>query len=194
MDSAKQDADVLIVQTTIASAQSKDTILVGDDTDLLVLLLHHAAADINSNDIFLSPENTKASKASKTKRAWCIKQCKPLLGSKLCEHLLFMHASLHVYHQVMVWKDFNHDLKPEDWGWYSHDGRLMPLQTDKPAAPSEILDVICCSCTKDCSTKRCTCRKYSLHYAPVCGEFRGVSCTNSRLPDLSNDDMNDNDV
>ena len=37
-----QDADVLIVQTTIASAQSKDTNLVGDDTDLLTLLLHHA--------------------------------------------------------------------------------------------------------------------------------------------------------
>ena len=29
MDSAKQDADVLIVQTTGASAQTKDTILVG---------------------------------------------------------------------------------------------------------------------------------------------------------------------
>ena len=218
MDSAKQDADVLIVQTTIASAQSKyqipdsreaDTILVGDDTDLLVLLLHHA--DVDSNDIFLSPENTKA---SKTKKVWCIKQCKALLGSKLCEYLLFMPAilgcdtvahlfglckgivvkkvsdshfykcaetctkkdvskeyvifagdkalvllygdsyaegldslrykrfcnkvskstspvhpqslpptsaaakyhSLHVYYQVMVFKDFSHDLKPEDWG------------------------------------------------------------------------------
>ena len=41
MDSAKQDADVLIVQTTGASAQTKDTIVVGDDTDFLVLL-HHA--------------------------------------------------------------------------------------------------------------------------------------------------------
>ena len=70
----------------------------------------------------------------------------------------------------------------------------MPLQTDKPAAPSEILDVIHCNCTKDCSTKSCTCRKYDLHYTPVCGEFRGVSCTNSQLPDLSNDDMNDNDI
>ena len=65
MNSTKQDADVLIVQTTIASAQSKDTILVGDDADLLVLL-HQT--DIEWNDIFLSLENTKASKASKTKR------------------------------------------------------------------------------------------------------------------------------
>ena len=80
---------MLIVQTTIASAQSKDINLMGDDTDLLALLLHHA--DIDSNDIFLSPENTKA---SKTKKVWCIKQCKALLGLKLCEHLLFMHAIL----------------------------------------------------------------------------------------------------
>ena len=58
-------------------------------TDLLVLLLHHA--NIDSNDIFLPPENTKT---SKTKTVWCIKQCKALLGSKLCEHLLFMHATL----------------------------------------------------------------------------------------------------
>ena len=83
---------MLIVQTIIASAQSKDTILVSDDRDLLVLLLHHA--DIDSNDIFLSPENTKASKASKSKKVWCVRQCKAPLDSKLCEHLLFMHAIL----------------------------------------------------------------------------------------------------
>ena len=80
MDSAKQDTDVLIVQTTIASVQTKDTILVGDDTDLLVLLLHHA--DIDSNDIFLSPENTKASKASKTKKGMVHKTVQGSTGLK----------------------------------------------------------------------------------------------------------------
>ena len=58
VDSAKQDADVLGVQTTVAPAQTKDAILVGDDTDLIVLL-HHAAMDAN---IFLSLENTPTSK------------------------------------------------------------------------------------------------------------------------------------
>ena len=62
LDSAKQDADVLVVQTTIASAQTKHTILVGDDTDLLVLLHHD---DIDANDIFLSPENTPTPKAER---------------------------------------------------------------------------------------------------------------------------------
>ena len=70
LDSSKQDADVLIVQTTIASAQTKHTILVGDDTDLLVLLLHF---DIDVNNIFVSPDNTQT---SKTEQVWCIQQCK----------------------------------------------------------------------------------------------------------------------
>ena len=67
LDSAKQDANV---QTTIASAQTKHAILVGDDTDLLVLLLH---PDIDANNIFVSPENTQT---SKTEKVWCIQQCK----------------------------------------------------------------------------------------------------------------------
>ena len=40
VDHAKDDADVLIVLTAVASARHKETVLIGDDTDLLVLLLH----------------------------------------------------------------------------------------------------------------------------------------------------------
>ena len=36
------------------------------------------------------------------------------------------YHSLLVHYKVMVWKEFNHDLKPKDWGWYADDGRLMP--------------------------------------------------------------------
>ena len=46
--------------------------------------------------------------------------------------------SLLVHYKVMVWKEINHDLKPKDLGWYVDDGRLMPLQTDKPAAQADI--------------------------------------------------------
>ena len=63
-------SDVLIVQTTVASVQTKHTILVGDDTDLLVLLLH---PDIDANNIFVSPENIQT---SKTEKVWCTQQCK----------------------------------------------------------------------------------------------------------------------
>ena len=89
IDHAKHDADFLIVQTAVASTRMKDTVLVGDDTDLLVLLLHHA--DMNTHELFLAPEPKQA---SKTKRVWCIKQSKELLGPVICDNLLFIHAIL----------------------------------------------------------------------------------------------------
>ena len=36
VDNAKDDADVLIVLTAVASARHNETVLIGDDTDLLV--------------------------------------------------------------------------------------------------------------------------------------------------------------
>ena len=44
------DADVLIAQTAVASARIRDTVFIGDDTDILVLLLHHAEMD--GHDVF----------------------------------------------------------------------------------------------------------------------------------------------
>ena len=41
---AKGDANGLIVQTAIAAADRSDVILVGDDTNLLVLLCYHPSA------------------------------------------------------------------------------------------------------------------------------------------------------
>ena len=37
-DHAKEDADVIIVQTAVASARTKETIIIADGTDLLILL------------------------------------------------------------------------------------------------------------------------------------------------------------
>ena len=51
---ATGDADLLIVQTTIQSARSVPTVLVGDDTDLLVLLCYHAEMD--AHDLLVKPE------------------------------------------------------------------------------------------------------------------------------------------
>ena len=57
------DADVLVVHTAIASGIHKDSVLVGDDTDLLVLLLHHAEMD--AHKVFLKTEPTKSSEHNK---------------------------------------------------------------------------------------------------------------------------------
>ena len=51
------DADVLIVQKAVESARVVDTVLIGDDTNLLVLLCYHAS--LHSHNIFLKPETKK---------------------------------------------------------------------------------------------------------------------------------------
>ena len=86
---AKYDADVPIVQTAVASAWHKETVLIGDDTDLLVLRLHHAEMD--AHEVFLKSEPKKSAQQNKI---WCIRQSKQLLGPDVCDHILFIHAIL----------------------------------------------------------------------------------------------------
>lgn len=84
---AEEDADALIVQTAIESAKSLNTVLVGDDTDLLILLCHHASSD--GKDLFFQPE---AKARSSKNRTWNIKAVKQQLGYDLCQNILFLHA------------------------------------------------------------------------------------------------------
>ena len=63
VDHANDDADVLIVLTAVASARYKETVLIGDDTDLLVLLLHHA--DMDAHEVFLKSEPKQSAQQNK---------------------------------------------------------------------------------------------------------------------------------
>ena len=33
------------------------------------------------------------------------------------------------------------------------DGKCLPMQTDRPAAPTELLDIVSCSCKKLCTQR-----------------------------------------
>ena len=48
------DVDVLIVKTAVESVRERNTVLVGDDTDLLVLLCFYTHSD--SFDLYFKPE------------------------------------------------------------------------------------------------------------------------------------------
>ena len=76
---ATGDADMLIVGKAIESSQSKDTVLIGDDTDLLVLLLYHA--DTNGNFLYISPDPKQNSTKN---RFWNIRKPKEMLGPAIC--------------------------------------------------------------------------------------------------------------
>ena len=86
---ATGDADLLIIQKTVESATVTNTVLVGDDTDLIVLLCYHASLEYH--DIFFCPEPKKNTKKP---RIWNIKATKQMLGpdmykiSSSCMHFL----------------------------------------------------------------------------------------------------------
>ena len=69
------DADLLIGIKAVESANSSNTVLVGDDTDILVLLCYHES--IESHDLFFFPEPKKNTKQP---RIWNIKMTKQGLG------------------------------------------------------------------------------------------------------------------
>ena len=85
---AKADADLLIVLKAVEAAKTTKTVLVGDHTDLLVLLLYHA--ELQSVDLCFAPEPKRNSRC----RTWGIKKVKAKLGSLICSHILFLHAML----------------------------------------------------------------------------------------------------
>ena len=61
MQNLSRDADLLIVQKAI---QSSTTILVGEDTDLVIPLCYHAS--FYSHDLFFHPEPKKTQKRSES--------------------------------------------------------------------------------------------------------------------------------
>ena len=270
---ARADADTLIVETAINSARTMDTVLMGDDTDLLILFCYHA--DMNSKDIFFQPQL----KSNSTKcMVWDIKKTKELLGSNVCEVILFIHAilgcdttsrlhglgkasalkmvtkdsnfhtlaqtfcsdelqsqetiikagelalvrlyngsdtdsldtlrykryyeklkkavkaveaktlpptsaaakfhSLRVYIQVKEWEG-KCELDPKEWGWKEANSLLLPVTTDLPPAPSNLLEMIRCNCKTGCNTLRCSCLKNGLECTSACGNCEGLSCSNA---------------
>ena len=58
---------------------------------------------------------------------------------------------------AVVWRGVA--LRPQDWGWKSVDGSLLPIRTDLRAAHASLLVIISCNCKSDCGSKRCSCRK-----------------------------------
>ena len=69
---AAGDADILIVQTAEQSSIKCQTILIGDDTDLIVLLCFHVTN--SCYDIFFHSNKCRGTK--RNPRCWNIKKCK----------------------------------------------------------------------------------------------------------------------
>lgn len=77
---ADGDADCLIVRTALRKAEEEPTAVIGQDTDLLVLLLFH-----------IKPKHFDVFFASGAK-VWDIKAAQAALGADICANILFGHA------------------------------------------------------------------------------------------------------
>ena len=81
---AEGDADLDIVKAAVAMSAYKSTTLIGEDTDLLVLLLYHTPANDCKHLYFRSDKDTS--------NVYNITVLKRLTGDGVCSDLLFIHA------------------------------------------------------------------------------------------------------
>ena len=77
--------------------------------------------------------------------------------------------SYRIFLQICQWKDLACDLEPSLWGWAQTVGGLFPITTDLPPAPEDLLKIIRCNCTTDCSSGSCSCQKYGMKCSLACG-------------------------
>jgi len=92
-------------------------------------------------------------------------------------HLLRAHL------QIVVWEMLNTDcLQAVDWGWMLKDGAYVPIDTDLPPGPQELMKVIHCQCNPSadnpCGSQRCTCRRHGIPCLAGCLHCFGEKCTN----------------
>ena len=85
MNHASGDADLLIVQTALKAAKYYPTVLTGEDTDLLVLALHHFT---NEKALYFTYEPKQSQQLAEV---WNIGHAKQILG-KICHGILEFHA------------------------------------------------------------------------------------------------------
>ena len=83
---AEGDADVLIAKTAVSIAAENPTTVIGEDTDLLVLLICHA--DPISHPLYMQSDKKKGKKF----RVWDIHWFQSSLGIELCSLLPFAHV------------------------------------------------------------------------------------------------------
>ena len=77
-----------IVKAAVSMSGYKSTTLIGEDTDLLILLLYHATLK-DSHELYFRSDKT----GDKTKQyVYNINVLKQILGDDLCTDLLFVHA------------------------------------------------------------------------------------------------------
>ena len=103
--------------------------------------------------------------------------------SKCCSNVATNKARIRPRHcpyfcgdEMWVYLQVQHLLSERDRvgvdgdGWKSSPDYDIPI----PPSPDDLLRIIRCNCTTDCSTARCSCSTHNMLCCPACGQCRGV--------------------
>ena len=82
------DADALIVNSSNEAAKLKSTVVVGKDTDILMLLIH--GVQLCDHSVFFTSDE----KSNTARKLWDVKYAKEVLGEEICNAILPIHALL----------------------------------------------------------------------------------------------------
>ena len=96
--------------------------------------------------------------------------------------------SFRVFYQICQWMGCSNEMLPVAWGRKISESGLTPIQTDLLPAPEDLLKVIRCGCTTDCSSLRCSCRKNGLKCTVACSNCKGLACQNASVTSISDDE------
>ena len=142
---------------------------IADAGEKILCLLCGGSIDDSVNELRY---NIFCQKASTSKTAITPESLPPTIDAA------FYHTC-RAYHRVQVWIGIE-DIDPLKWGWKVRGNTMMPISTQKPPAPPELLKMFRCGCRTGCKNSQCSCVKYGLKCSQVCSDCRGVSCCNSR--------------
>ncbi|KAK6167145.1 hypothetical protein SNE40_021242 [Patella caerulea] len=84
---ANGDADLDIVLEAVNTSLIHSTTVIGEDTDLLVLLLYHLKHPVDSEKLYF-----RTDKEAKHIKVYDIALIKQIMGERVCKRLLFLHA------------------------------------------------------------------------------------------------------
>ena len=89
LEQSTDDADTMIVSAALKSALIRKTVTVfGNDTDLIVMLLHHWSEEMTN----ILVRSEYAIKEGKLLKQLSITEATSMLSVTLLQHLLFIHA------------------------------------------------------------------------------------------------------
>ena len=85
-----------------------------------------------------------------------------------------------VHYQTCIWKqaDQPRPVLPMMNGWDSSGDELKPRLISQPPIPAACHELVTCSCSTTCLSRRCSCRKNSLLCMDSCGCQKNGACLN----------------